>query len=196
MQPYERQYREGKMQETRLIILDRDGVINQDSDSYVKSVEEYVLLPNSVSAIVRLKQAGWTVAVATNQSGLAKGLYQRTALHLMHEKLQSALREHNTQVDWIMYSPHQHASPCRKPSAGLYQAIAWRFGLSSLVGVPVVGDSWRDSEAALSVGAYPIQVKTGKGSRTLAQHGEDLARHQIPIVEDLLGAVVHLESRS
>lgn len=184
------------MQKVKLIILDRDGVINQDSDSYVKSVDEYLLLPNTVAAIVRLKKAGWTVTVATNQSGLAKGLYQRADLHLMHEKLQSALREQGAQVDWMMYSPHQHATPCRKPNAGLYQTIAWRFGLSSLVGVPVVGDSWRDSEAALSVGAYPIQVKTGKGARTLAQHGEDLARHQIPIVDDLLGAVLHLETRS
>lgn len=179
----------------KLIILDRDGVINQDSDHYVKSVDEYVLLPNTVKAIARLKQLGWTVAVATNQSGLAKGLYQPSALHQMHEKLQAALRSADAQVDWIMYSPHQHATPCRKPNAGLYQAIAWRFGLSSLQGVPVVGDSWRDIEAALSVGAYPIQVQTGKGSRTLAEHGADLARYHVPIVADLLSAVAHLEAR-
>ncbi len=178
----------------KLIILDRDGVINQDSDHYIKSVDEFLLLPNTVEAITRLKNTGWTVAIATNQSGLARQLYTCQTLHLMHEKLQAALRSANAQVDWIAYSPHQHATPCRKPQAGLYQSIAWRFGLTSLAGVPVVGDSWRDSQAALSVGAYPIQVKTGKGSRTLEQHGDILARHGIPIVDDLLGAVAHLDS--
>lgn len=172
-----------------LIILDRDGVINQDSDAYIKSADEFVLLPNTVRAIVALKRVGYTVAVATNQSGLARGLYDTQALHAMHHKLQQALAIHAQQVDWIMYSPHVHKTACRKPSTGMYESIAWRFGLSNLMNVPVVGDSWRDLEAAMAVGARPILVKTGKGMLTLSQHAAEIEQHQIPVVDDLLAAV-------
>jgi D-glycero-D-manno-heptose 1,7-bisphosphate phosphatase len=182
---------------TQLIILDRDGVVNADSDAYIKTVDEFILLPHTIEAIVRLKQAGWTVAIATNQSGLARGLYQRSTLHQMHQQLQSALRQAGGEgVDWIVYSPYQHDTPCRKPKAGLYHTIAWRFGLTSLQGVPVVGDSWRDLEAAMLVGAKPIQVMTGKGERTWAQHADALRAHQIPVVADLLEAVMWLEAQS
>jgi D-glycero-D-manno-heptose 1,7-bisphosphate phosphatase len=172
-----------------LIILDRDGVINQDSDNYIKSVDEFVLLPNTFAAICALKQAGYTVAVATNQSGLARGLYSRQTLHAMHAKLQAILAQQGTQVDWMMYSPHQHQTACRKPNTGMYVSIAWRFGLSSLVDVPVIGDSWRDLEAAMAVGARPILVKTGKGMRTIEKYADDIAKNAIPVVDDLLAAV-------
>jgi D-glycero-D-manno-heptose 1,7-bisphosphate phosphatase len=177
---------------TKLIILDRDGVINQDSDQFIKSVDEFVLLPNTVSAIAALKRAGYVVAIATNQSGIARGLYTRTDLHAMHIKLQSQLTAHGASVDWIAYSPYLHETPCRKPNTGMYQSIAWRFGLSSLTDVPVVGDSWRDLAAALSVGARPILVKTGKGEQTAVQHAEGLANAYIPVVEDLAAAVESL----
>lgn len=179
---------------SQLIILDRDGVINADSDAYIKSPHEFILLPNTVEAIVRLKRAGWTVAVATNQSGLARGLYNHETLHLMHEKFQQSLRSAGCDgVDWISFSPYAHATPCRKPNAGLYHSIAWRFGLPSLKDVPVVGDSWRDLEAAMSVQARPIQVRTGKGARTLEKHQQDIEMHKIPVVDDLLTAVQWLE---
>ncbi|MBP7900960.1 MAG: D-glycero-beta-D-manno-heptose 1,7-bisphosphate 7-phosphatase [Gammaproteobacteria bacterium] len=177
---------------TKLIILDRDGVINQDSDQFIKSVHEFVLLPNSVSAIVALKKAGYTVAIATNQSGIARGLYRRADLHAMHMKLQSQLMAQGAAVDWIAYSPYLHETPCRKPNAGMYRSIAWRFGLPSLTGVPVVGDSWRDLAAALSVGSHPILVKTGKGAQTAEQQAEVLANASIPVVEDLAAAVESL----
>ncbi len=177
---------------TKLIILDRDGVINQDSDQFIKSVDEFVLLPNTVAAIVALKKAGYTVAIATNQSGIARGLYTRTDLHAMHNKLQAQLLLQGASVDWIAYSPYLHETPCRKPNAGMYQSIAWRFGLSSLTDVPVIGDSWRDLAAALSVGARPILVKTGKGEQTAQQHASALTESLIPVVEDLAAAVESL----
>jgi D-glycero-D-manno-heptose 1,7-bisphosphate phosphatase len=181
---------------TQLVILDRDGVINQDSDAFIKSVDEFILLPNTVAGIIALKRMGATVAMATNQSGIARGLYSRQTLHAMHAHLQEILAHEQVQIDWMVYSPYVHETPCRKPSAGLYQVIAWRFGLTSLVDVPVIGDSWRDLEAALSVGAKPILVKTGKGERTLAAHAEQLAQYQIPVVDDLLAAAQYLGAKT
>jgi D-glycero-D-manno-heptose 1,7-bisphosphate phosphatase len=172
-----------------LIILDRDGVINQDSDNYIKSVDEFVLLPNSVQAITALKRAGYIIGMATNQSGVTRGLYSRQTLHAMHVKLQAALAQQGAAMDWMMYSPHLHKTACRKPNTGMYHSIAWRFGVSDLADVPVVGDSWRDLEAAMAVGARPILVKTGKGMLTLSKHATDIEHYQIPVVDDLLAAV-------
>lgn len=177
---------------TKLIILDRDGVVNQDSDQFIKSVTEFMLLPNTLKAMVALKKAGYTVAIATNQSGIARGLYARADLHAMHVKLQSELKALGASVDWINYSPYLHETPCRKPNAGMYQSIAWRFGLNSLADVPVVGDSWRDLQAALSVGALPILVRTGKGELTQQEKSDQLHQHGIPVADDLLAAVALL----
>ncbi len=172
-----------------LIILDRDGVINQDSDNYIKSVDEFILLPNTVQAIVGLKQAGYVIGMATNQSGITRGLYSRQTLHAMHSKLQQLLAAQGAAIDWMMYSPHVHKTACRKPNTGMYHSIALRFGVSDLTGVPVVGDSWRDLEAAMAVGARPILVRTGKGLRTIAAHSDAIEKNAIPVVDDLLAAV-------
>lgn len=177
---------------SKLIILDRDGVINADSDQFIKSVDEFVLLSNTVAALVALKRAGYRIAIATNQSGIARGLYSRQTLHAMHVKLQTALAAYQVAIDWITYSPYLHHTPCRKPQAGMYQAIAWRFGLSSLQQVIVIGDSWRDLAAALSVGATPILVRTGKGRQTEQQQADALAHHHIVVADDLAAAVYHL----
>ncbi|MFP4295181.1 MAG: D-glycero-beta-D-manno-heptose 1,7-bisphosphate 7-phosphatase, partial [Halothiobacillaceae bacterium] len=154
----------------RLIILDRDGVINQDSDEYVKSVDEWIPLPGALEAIARLKQAGWTVAVATNQSGIAHGLFDEDALRAMHEKMARLLAELGARIDYITWCPHgpDDGCDCRKPRPGLYQQIARHFDCS-LENVPVVGDSARDLEAAVAVGARPVLVLTGKGARTRSQ---------------------------
>ncbi len=175
----------------KLIILDRDGVINEDSDDYIKSPEEFVPLPGSLAAIARLKQAGWTVAVATNQSGIGRGYYDDTTLAAMHAKLEKLLAEHGGAVDFIAWCPHtpDDGCDCRKPRPGLYERIAARFGVS-LEGVPVIGDSYRDLQAALAVGARPILVRTGKGERTLAAHAADL--EGIPVHADLAAAVTAL----
>ena len=150
-----------------LVILDRDGVINRDSAEFVKSVQEWVPLPGSISAIARLSQAGYTVAVASNQSGLARGLFGRNALRAMHRKLRQLVAAEGGRVDRIVVCPHgpDDGCDCRKPRAGLLNRLARHYGIS-LQGVPVVGDSLRDLQAAASAGATPILVRTGNGAAT------------------------------
>ncbi len=156
----------------KLIILDRDGVINYDSDDFIKSVDEWIPLPGSLEAMARLTQAGWTVTVASNQSGLARGLFSEATLHAMHQKMRDLLAALGGRVDDLRYCPHgpDEISSCRKPLPGMYEEIAAHFGCS-LQDVPVVGDSLRDLQAAVAVHARPILVRTGKGERTLAAGG-------------------------
>lgn len=153
----------------KLIILDRDGVINQDSDDYVKSLEEWVPIPGSIEAIARLSRAGWTVAVATNQSGLSRGYFSAQTLDAMHQRLRRLVEEQGGAIALIEHCPHgpDDACNCRKPLPGLFRRIATHFRLSDLRGVPAVGDSRRDLEAGLALGADPFLVRTGKGQRTL-----------------------------
>ncbi|KTT31454.1 D,D-heptose 1,7-bisphosphate phosphatase [Pseudomonas oryzihabitans] len=155
----------------KLIVLDRDGVINVDSDDYVRSAEQWQPLPGSLAAIARLNRAGWQVAVATNQSGLARGYFTTDDLAAMHEKLQRLLAEEGGRVDLILHCPHgpEVACDCRKPLPGLFRAIADHYGRNELTGVPVVGDSLRDLEAGVALGCTPYLVRTGKGERTLAK---------------------------
>ncbi len=174
----------------KLIILDRDGVINHDSDNFIKSPEEFIPLPGSIEAITKLKNAGYTVAVATNQSGIARGLYDLTTLQQMHDKLAKLLAEFNSHIDYIAYCPHgpDDNCDCRKPKPGMYHQIAEHFD-TSLQNVPVVGDSLRDLQAAQSVKAKPYLVKTGKGERTIAK-GEGL--DDIPVFDNLAAVVEEL----
>ncbi|KTT04652.1 D,D-heptose 1,7-bisphosphate phosphatase [Pseudomonas oryzihabitans] len=155
----------------KLIVLDRDGVINVDSDDYVRSAEQWQPLPGSLAAIARLNRAGWQVAVATNQSGLARGYFTTDDLAAMHEKLQRLLAEEGGRVDLILHCPHgpEVACDCRKPLPGLFRAIADHYGRNELNDVPVVGDSLRDLEAGVALGCTPYLVRTGKGERTLAK---------------------------
>ncbi|SDU36839.1 D-alpha,beta-D-heptose 1,7-bisphosphate phosphatase [Pseudomonas pohangensis] len=153
----------------KLLILDRDGVINQDSDDYIKSLDEWIPLPGAISAIARLSQAGWTVAVATNQSGLARGYYDEATLQAMHHQLRQLVAEQGGELGLIVYCPHgpDDACSCRKPEPGMLREIAEHYR-TSLKGVWFVGDSQGDLKAALAVGCQPVLVKTGKGERTLA----------------------------
>lgn len=178
----------------KLIILDRDGVINQDSDDYIKSVEEFIPLPGSLEAIARLSQAGYRVAVATNQSGIARGYYDIPTLNAMHDKLRQMLNSLGGNIEMIAFCPHgpDDNCDCRKPKPGMYLDIARRMELS-LKGVPVIGDSLRDLQAAQAVGAQPILVRTGKGERTLAK-GDGL--EGIPVYDDLAAAVAALLEES
>ncbi|GAB4296637.1 MAG: D-glycero-beta-D-manno-heptose 1,7-bisphosphate 7-phosphatase [Thiohalomonadaceae bacterium] len=171
----------------KLIVLDRDGVINEDSDAYIKSPEEFIPIPGSLEAIARLTQAGWRVVVATNQSGVARGYYDLATLQRIHDKLHRLLAPLGGQIEAIFYCPHgpdDHCD-CRKPKPGLFRDIEARLHLS-LRGVPTIGDSLRDLEAAQAVGAQPILVRTGKGERTLAK-GKGL--DGIPVYADLAAAV-------
>jgi len=151
----------------KLIILDRDGTINHDSDQYIKSPAEWKPLKGSLEAIARLTQAGYRVVVATNQSGIARGLFDMTTLNAIHDALHRAVNQAGGRIDAIFFCPHAADSncECRKPKPGMLREIAKRLNVS-LDGVPVVGDALRDLQAAAAVGARPILVLTGKGRKT------------------------------
>ncbi len=171
----------------KLIILDRDGVINQDSDDYIKSPDEWLPIPGSLEAIARLTRAGYRVVVASNQSGLARGFFDMDTLTRIHDKLHGALAVTGGAVDAIFFCPHAPTDncACRKPKPGLLLDIAARLQIS-LSGVPVVGDALRDVQAARAVGARAILVRTGKGALTEAR-GEGL--QGVPVYDDLAAAV-------
>lgn len=154
----------------RLVILDRDGTINADSDEYVKSAEEWQPLPGALDAIAKLNHAGWHVVVASNQSGLGRGLFDVAALNAMHAKMHKLLAAAGGRIDAVFYCPHspEDACACRKPSPGLYAQIAERYGMS-LQGVPAVGDTLRDLQAGAAVGCAPHLVLTGKGEKLRGQ---------------------------
>ena len=151
----------------KLAILDRDGVINQDSDNFIKAPEEWVPIPGSLEAIARLNHAGYQVILATNQSGVGRGLFEVSMLNAIHDRMHRALAQIGGRIDAIFFCPHaQEANcACRKPRAGLLEEIARRFSVD-LKGVPSVGDSLRDLQASATVGALPILVLTGKGEAT------------------------------
>lgn len=150
-----------------LVILDRDGVINEDSDEYIKSPEEWVAIPGSLEAIARLNQSGYRVVVASNQSGVARRLFDIEALNRIHEKMLLALAEVGGTIDALFFCPHKPSDRCRcrKPQPGMLLDIADRLR-TPLDDVPVVGDSLRDLKAASAVSARPILVRTGKGADT------------------------------
>jgi D-glycero-D-manno-heptose 1,7-bisphosphate phosphatase len=153
----------------KLIILDRDGVINIDSALYIKSPAEWKALPGSLEAIARLNQAGYKVVIATNQSGIGRGLFDMDTLNAMHEKMHKGLAALGGRVDAIFYCPHtaDENCDCRKPKPGMFERIAKLYNLD-LTGVPAIGDSLRDLQAASALGCAPILVRTGKGEKTEA----------------------------
>ncbi len=159
----------------RLVILDRDGVINEDRDDYVKSLEEWLPIPGSLSAIARLSRAGYTVAVATNQSGLARGLFTEEDLMAMHQALFEAVAGEGGTLDAVFYCPHgpEEGCECRKPAPGLLYQIEQSLDIP-LRDAIMVGDSLRDLEAAARAGCQPILVRTGKGEKTLADEAGSL----------------------
>jgi D-glycero-D-manno-heptose 1,7-bisphosphate phosphatase len=154
----------------RLIVLDRDGVINYDSEQFIKSPEEWRPIPGSLEAIVRLNHAGYRVVVATNQSGVGRGLFDMGTLNAIHDKMVKALGQLGGRIDAVFFCPHAADSncSCRKPKPGLLLEVGQRFG-AELTGVPCVGDSLRDLQSAAAVGAQPILVLSGKGERTLRE---------------------------
>ncbi|PWB32297.1 D-glycero-beta-D-manno-heptose-1,7-bisphosphate 7-phosphatase [Pseudomonas sp. SDI] len=154
----------------KLLILDRDGVINQDSDAYIKSLDEWIPIPGSIEAIAQLSKAGWTVAVATNQSGIARGYYPLETLEAMHARLRALVAERGGEVGLVIYCPHgpDEGCTCRKPKPGMLRSIAEHYAVD-LAGIWFVGDSKGDLEAAKAVDAQPVLVKTGKGQTTLGK---------------------------
>jgi D-glycero-D-manno-heptose 1,7-bisphosphate phosphatase len=154
----------------KLVILDRDGVINHDSDQFIKSPDEWRPIPGSLEAIARLNHAGFRVVVATNQSGIGRGLFDMATLNAIHEKLHKALAQVGGRIDAIFFCPHTADAKCdcRKPRTGLLQEAARRFNVD-ITTVPCIGDSLRDLQAAEAVGAQPMLVLTGKGEKTLRE---------------------------
>jgi D-glycero-D-manno-heptose 1,7-bisphosphate phosphatase len=151
----------------KLVILDRDGVINHDSDAYIKSPGEWKPIAGSLDAIARLTQAGYQVVVATNQAGVGRGLFEMATLNAIHDKMHRAAALAGGRIDAVFFCPHAQEANCncRKPKAGLYEEIGRRFN-TSLKDVPCIGDSQRDLEAAVTAGGTPVLVLTGKGEAT------------------------------
>ncbi|MBU3724125.1 MAG: D-glycero-beta-D-manno-heptose 1,7-bisphosphate 7-phosphatase [Burkholderiaceae bacterium] len=179
-----------------LIILDRDGVINFDSDNYIKNPDEWQAIPGSLESIARLTHAGWAVAVATNQSGIERGLFDISTLHAIHNKMVQAVAEAGGRIDGIFFCPHTNSSncQCRKPAPGLMRDIATRYS-RELKGVPTVGDSLRDLQAGAAVQCDLWLVRTGKGERTLkaaAQEPDKALPAGVRIAADLAEVVTHL----
>ena len=156
----------------KLVILDRDGVINYDSPSYIKSPDEWKPIPRSLDAIARLTQADYRVAVATNQAGVGRGLFEMATLNAIHDKMHRAVGQAGGRIDAVFYCPHAMEANCgcRKPKPGLLEDIGRRFN-ASVKDVPCIGDSLRDLQAAAAVGAQPLLVLTGKGAQTQREGG-------------------------
>ena len=152
----------------RLVVLDRDGTINHDSDKYIKSPAEWKPIKGSLEAIARLTQAGCRIVVATNQSGIARGLFDMATLNAIHDTMHRAVHQAGGRIDAIFFCPHaaDAGCGCRKPRPGMLHEIAERLNVD-LGAVPMVGDSRKDIEAAAAAGARPVLVLTGNGRKTL-----------------------------
>ncbi len=171
----------------KLVILDRDGVINHDSDQFIKTPDEWKPIPGSLEAIARLNHMGYRVVVASNQSGIGRGLFDMATLNAINEKMYKALAQVGGRIDALFYCPHPAEAncACRKPKPGMFHDIARRFNMS-LLEVVAVGDSLRDAQAAAEAGARPVLVLTGKGMKTQAAGG---LPPNTKVFEDLAAAV-------
>jgi D-glycero-D-manno-heptose 1,7-bisphosphate phosphatase len=171
------------------VILDRDGVINEDSDDFIKSPDEWIPIPGSIEAIELLTLKGFRIVVLTNQSGIARGYFDEAMLRRIHARMLSAVAARGGRIEAVFYCPHgpEDFCDCRKPATGLFKQFAERFQ-TDLAGIPAVGDSFRDLEAARRAGASPILVETGKGERTRLLH----PGLTIPICSNLYEAALHL----
>jgi len=180
------------MPKNRYVLLDRDGVINQDSDNFIKSPDEWLPLDGSLEAIALLNKHGYKVVVITNQSGLARGLFDAAMLEQIHAKMQRMTAEKGGTIEAIYFCPHgpDDDCNCRKPKPGLLERFAADNHVS-LKGMTVIGDSLRDLQAAEAVGASPILVKTGKGQKTLTEN----PTLNIPVFENLYDAATYLTAR-
>ncbi len=178
---------------SRFVLLDRDGVINDDSDEYIKSPEQWRPLPGSLEAIALLNRHGFQVAVITNQSGVARGFLDEATLAQIHAKMRREAQAHGGRITAVYYCPHgpDSACPCRKPKPGLLKQFAadWQANLAETV---MVGDAFRDVQAAWAAGAQAVLVKTGKGLKTLAEN----PHLDVPIFDTLYDAAQFLSQKN
>ncbi|HAT33135.1 MAG TPA: D-glycero-beta-D-manno-heptose-1,7-bisphosphate 7-phosphatase [Janthinobacterium sp.] len=174
----------------KLIILDRDGVINHDSSEFIKSPAEWLPIAGSLEAIARLNQAGYRVVVASNQSGIARELFDMTILNAIHQKMHALAQQVGASIDAIFFCPHaaKDLCDCRKPKPGMFHEISQRYKVS-LKGVPTIGDSLRDLQAGYESGCAPFLVLTGKGDKTREDGGLPPGTQVFP---DLAATVNHL----
>jgi D-glycero-D-manno-heptose 1,7-bisphosphate phosphatase len=181
-------------QHPKLIILDRDGVINHDSPDFIKSPDEWIPIPGSLEAIARLNQAGYRVVIASNQSGIARQLFDITTLNAIHAKMHRLALQVGADIDAVFFCPHAAADncDCRKPKPGMFAEISKRYQVS-LKGVPTVGDSLRDLQAGFISGCVPFLVLTGKGEKTHTTGGLPPGTQVFP---DLAATVQHILMQS
>lgn len=172
----------------KLVILDRDGVINKDSPDFIKSPEEWLPLKGSLQAIARLSQAGYDVVVLTNQSGIGRGHFSAAALGRINTRMMEHVQQHGGRIESVLFCPHHPDDDCdcRKPKTGLYDELASRLNIS-FSGVFSVGDSVRDLQAAQAAGAKPVLVKTGNGKQSLKKiiNNPDLGLNDTPVFDKL-----------
>lgn len=175
-----------------LVILDRDGVINRDSDEFIKSPDEFIPLPGSIESIANLCRAGFRVVIASNQSGVGRGLFTRETLERIHGKLRTEVEAVGGAISGIYFCPHRPDAncDCRKPKPGLLLQIAREFDCE-LDGVPTIGDSKRDLDAAAAAGATPVLVRTGNGRRTEKELDENC---DVAVFDDLRAAAAAIIS--
>ena len=180
-----------RLTEKGLVILDRDGVINQDSSEFVRSADEWLPLEGSIDAIAALSEGGFTIAVATNQSGLSRGLFDSNALSEMHGKMLDLVCAAGGRIDRVVVCPHEPDDDCdcRKPKPGLLFQLAEHYGIP-LEDVPTIGDSLRDIQAAGAAGARPILVRTGNGQK--AANSLPPGLNDIEVFDDLAAAATAL----
>ena len=178
----------------KLVILDRDGVINFDSAQFIKSPDEWKPIPGSLEAIARLKQNGYRIVVATNQSGVGRGLFDMDTLNQIHAKMHKSVAAAGGQIDAIFYCPHAADSKCdcRKPKPGMFKRISETLN-TDLTGVPAIGDSLRDLQASAVLGCQPVLVMSGKGEKTKAEG--NLPEGTLEFA-DLAGAVDHILAKA
>lgn len=174
---------------SKFVLLDRDGVINEDSDDFIKSPDEWLPIPGSLEAIALFNRHGYQVAVITNQSGLARGLFDLATLDSIHAKMHRLVAEHGGNITAVYFCPHGADSTCdcRKPKPGLLLQCAAEHSLN-LAETFMIGDSYRDLQAAIAAGAKPVLVKTGKGQQTLTEH----PNLNIPVFDSLYDAASYL----
>lgn len=178
----------------RLAILDRDGVINEDAADYIRTPEQWVPIPGSLEAIARLCRAEYRVVIVTNQSGVGRGLYTLDMMNKINMRMFELINQKGGEIDAVLFCPHapDAGCECRKPKPGMFHELARRLKVN-LTGIPAVGDSARDLEAAVAAGASPVLVRTGKGARTVEaiRDGDNERLKQVPVFDDLAAFVDH-----
>ncbi len=174
------------MNKQKVIILDRDGVINQDSDNFIRTVDQWLPIKGSIEAMAQLYKQGYRLFIFTSQSGIGRGFYTLATMNAMHKKMALLLKQYGAKVEGIVYCPHtpDENCACRKPKPKMLHDIATQYDVD-LTQAWVVGDSWRDIQSGLAVGAKVALVATGKGKKTTIKNNDEIKNKNIPVLTNL-----------